>query len=565
MSESPTAMYMCRGYPFCKYLKFGIKRLMFWRFLCFDFTKKSIIFAKNAQSMVMKNIPIGIQSFSSLIEGNFVYLDKTDMIYKIANKKACYFLSRPRRFGKSLTLSTLKAYFNGQKELFVETKMATLEQKWEKFPILYFDFNSENYNSVDDVKSRISYTISKYEQTFGSVPYAKTLSERFESLVHAVHEQTGKSVVILVDEYDKPLLNNILKPELQDLIRAELKAFYGVLKTCDDQTKMAFITGVTKFSKVSLFSDVNNLKDISTDIDFSTLCGATEQEIHEQLDCYVQRMADCNNITKEECYKELKLWYEGYHFAEDTVDIYNPFGLMKALDLRKFSDYWFESGTPTFLVELMKKHNMVLSSLDNAKRTADQLSKIDNFNNDIVPLLFQSGYLTIKGYDNFLKRYTLSMPNKEVSEALPKFILNFNLPKNRNGEFDITNFIEDVYNGDCDGFMKRLCAFLADNSYQIVGETEVYFQNVFYLIFKLLGFYGEVERATSDGRMDAVVKTPQYIYIFEFKIDKPAQEALNQINSKDYALPYSVDNRKVYKVGVSFSSEKRKIAEWVKE
>ena len=512
----------------------------------------------------MKEIPIGIQAFSSLIKGNFVYLDKTDMIYRIANKKACYFLSRPRRFGKSLTVSTLKAYFEGQKDLFAGTKMETLETKWEKYPILFFDFNSAKYDSLQNFQNSLSSMLEDYEIK-NNLPSKGELSTRFLRLVSTVHEQTGKDVVILVDEYDKPLLNNILNKELQDLIRKELKAFYGVLKTCDEKIKMAFVTGVTKFSKVSLFSDVNNLKDISTDIDFATLCGATEQEIHDNLDFYVQRMADRNDMTKEECYKELKKWYEGFHFHQDSVDIYNPFGLMKALDLKEFGDYWFESGTPTFLVELMKKHQMSLRNLDNARRTADQLAKIDNFNNDVVPLLFQSGYLTIKGYDKFLKRYTLSMPNKEIGEALPKFILNFNLPNNRDGEFDITNFIEDVFNGDCDGFMKRLSAFLADNSYQVIGEAELYFQNVFYLIFKLLGFYAEVERATSDGRMDAVVQTPQYVYVFEFKLDHPAQEALDQINSKEYALPFSEDGRRLYKVGVSFSSETRRIAEWKTE
>ncbi len=512
----------------------------------------------------MKEIPIGIQAFSSLIEGNFVYLDKTDMIYRIANKKACYFLSRPRRFGKSLTLSTLKAYFEGQKDLFAGTKMETLETKWEKYPILFFDFNSAKYDSLQNFQNSLSFLLENNETKYGLKPNGE-LSERFARLVVAANEQTGKDVVILVDEYDKPLLNNILNKELQDLIRKELKAFYGVLKTCDEKIKMAFVTGVTKFSKVSLFSDVNNLKDISNTLEFAALCGATEQEIHDNLDEHVGIMAEANHITKEECYKELKKWYEGFHFHQDSVDIYNPFGLMKALDLKEFGDYWFESGTPTFLVELMKKHQMSLRNLDNARRTADQLAKIDNFNNDVVPLLFQSGYLTIKGYDKFLKRYTLSMPNKEIGEALPKFILNFNLPNNRDGEFDITNFIEDVFNGDCNGFMKRLSAFLADNSYQVIGEAELYFQNVFYLIFKLLGFYAEVERTTSDGRMDAVVKTPQYVYVFEFKLDHPAQEALDQINSKEYALPFSVDGRRLYKIGVSFSSETRRIAEWKTE
>ena len=513
----------------------------------------------------MKKIPIGIQSFSSLIRGGFVYIDKTDMIYQIANTKACYFLSRPRRFGKSLTISTLKAYFHGQKELFAGLKIEKLETKWEKYPVLHFDFNSENFDSVDKVKSHIAFSLSQYEKLYHVDSIAETNSQRFITLINAASAQTGKEVAVLVDEYDKPLLNNIDNKDLQDKIRAELKAFYGVLKTCDDNIKMAFITGVTKFSKVSLFSDVNNLTDISQMCEFSTLCGITEQEIHEQLDEYVQQMATANGISKEDCYKELKKWYEGYHFNEDMVDIYNPFGLMKAFSIKKFKEYWFESGTPTFLVKEIKKHNMKLTDLDNVRRTEQQLAKIDNFNNDPVPLLYQSGYLTIKSFDPVLKRFTLSMPNKEIGEALPKFILNFNFPKTDGGDFDITNFIEDVLNGDIDGFMKRLTALLADSSYEIVGEAEKYFQNVFYLIFKLLGFYTEVERRTSDGRMDAVVKTQQYVYVFEFKVDKTAKEALDQINGKDYAIPFSVDGRKLYKVGVSFSSETRKLAEWVKE
>ncbi len=382
----------------------------------------------------MKKIPIGIQSFSALIREGFVYLDKTDMIYNIANTKACYFLSRPRRFGKSLTLSTLHEYFDGQKDLFVGTKMEQLEQKWETYPVLHFDFNNEEYKTSNDVKSRINYYLSQYEKIYGHDVASETIAQRFESLVKAAASQTGKKVVVLVDEYDKPLINNILNDDLKDEIRTVLKPFYGVLKTCDDNIKIAFITGVTRFSKVSLFSDINNLSDISQEREFSTLCGITEQEIHEQLDGYVQEMATANGISKEDCYKELKTWYEGYHFSKNVVDIYNPFGLMKALHSQEFSDYWFESGTPTFLVKVIKKHNMNLCDLDNVRRTEQQLAKIDNFNNDPVPLLYQSGYLTIKGYDPVLKRYTLSMPNKEIGEALPKVILNFNFPKTDGGE-----------------------------------------------------------------------------------------------------------------------------------
>ncbi|MBQ9212774.1 MAG: AAA family ATPase, partial [Bacteroidales bacterium] len=391
----------------------------------------------------MKKLPIGIQSFSALIEEGFVYLDKTDMIYQLANNKACYFLSRPRRFGKSLTLSTLHEYFNGRKDLFVGTKMEQLEQKWDKYPVLHFDFNNATYESLKNLREELGSQLEDMEAIYnitakGSLPY------RFKRLINTAAAQTGKKVVILVDEYDKPLLNNILNEDFKDKIRTVLKPFYSVVKTCDTQIKMAFVPGVTKFSKVSLFSDVNNMTDISNMLDYSTICGATEREIHDQLDGFVQNMADANNMTKDQCYKELKYWYEGFHFSEDSEDIYNPFGLMKALLEKKFKEYWFESGTPTFLVQVIKKRGMKISDLDCVKRTASQLSKIDNFNDDPVPLLFQSGYLTIKGYDPVLKRYTLTMPNKEIGEAFPTFILNYNFPKTDGGDFDITNFIEDV-------------------------------------------------------------------------------------------------------------------------
>lgn len=513
----------------------------------------------------MKKIPIGIQAFASLIKEGFVYLDKTDMIYNLAHTKACYFLSRPRRFGKSLTLSTLHEYFDGQKELFAGTKIEKLETEWEEYPVLHFDFNSANYDSVEAVKSHISYYLSTMESEYGSNPNAKSNSERFIELVNNANAKTGKGVVILVDEYDKPLLTNLFDENLKDEIRKELKAFYGVLKTCDKQIKMAFITGVTKFSKVSLFSDVNNLKDISNTIEYSTLCGATEQEIHNNLDCYVQIMAEYNNISKDECYKELKRWYEGYHFHQNSMDVYNPFGLMKALDSKEFKEYWFESGTPTFLAKTIKEQGMNLSELDSTECDSSELSKIDNFENNPIPLLYQSGYLTIKGYDSEMDTYFLGLPNREVAKGLVKFIFNFNFPKTETSAFSIISFAREVRSGNINGFMKRLSALFADSSYQIVGEAELYFQNVTYLIFKLLGFYAEAERTTSDGRIDAVVKTPQYIYVFEFKLDKPAQEAIAQINSKDYSLPFSVDGRKLFKVGVSFSSETRTVAEWVSE
>ncbi len=512
----------------------------------------------------MKKLPIGIQSFEKLIQGGFVYLDKTDMVYRFANTEACYFLSRPRRFGKSLTLSTLHAYFDGRKDLFVGTKMEQLETKWEKYPVLHFDFNNAKYDSVENFRNYVGTMLEEFETQY-NLPSKDELAVRFKKLINAIAAQTDQKVVILVDEYDKPLLNNILNDNLKDEIRKEMKAFYSVLKTCDENIKMAFITGVTKFSKVSLFSDVNNLTDISNMLAFATICGATEKEIHDNLNEHVQAMADANKISKEDCYQELKKWYEGYHFHPKAEDTYNPFGLLKALYEKEFKEYWFESGTPTFLAKVIKEQGMILSELDSVECDSSELSKIDNFATNPLPLLYQSGYLTIKGYDREMDTYMLGLPNREVAKGLVKFIFNYNFPKTETSAFSIISFAREVRSGNIDGFMKRLCALLADSSYEIVGDAEKYFQNVFYLIFKLLGFYAEAERNTSDGRMDAVVKTPQYIYVFEFKLDKSAQEALDQINSKDYPLPFTVDGRKLFKVGVSFSSDTRKVAEWMKE
>ena len=366
----------------------------------------------------MKKIPIGIQAFSKLIEGDFIYLDKTDMIYRIANTEACYFLSRPRRFGKSLTLSTLHEYFDGQKELFKGLKIEKLETKWEKYPVLHFDFNASSYNSVEDVQSRIGYMLSQHEKIFGKDVSAKQNSERFESLINTAAAQTGKNVVILVDEYDKPLLSNMTNTDLQDKIRAELKAFYGVLKTCDKQIKMAFITGVTKFSKVSLFSDVNNLKDISNKLEYSTICGATEREIHEYLDCYVDAMAEYNEISKDDCYKELKKWYEGYHFCDNSVEVYNPCSLMRALDDKETHIFWIETGTPSFLINFIRKYGTNLNIFDNVKCEAKLLSNGVGFEVNPIPTLFQCGFLTIKDCDKELDTYTLGIPNQEVRRTI---------------------------------------------------------------------------------------------------------------------------------------------------
>ena len=366
----------------------------------------------------MKKIPIGIQAFSSLIKEGFVYLDKTDLIYQIANTKACYFLLRPRRFGKSLTLSTLHEYFDGQKELFAGLKIEKLETKWEKYPVLHFDFNTGTYNSVEDVQSRINFMLSNYEDTFGRNPHAASNSERFESLVNTTSAQTGKEVVILVDEYDKPLLSNLSNTDLQDKIRAELKAFYGVLKTCDKQIKMAFITGVTPFCNDNPFNGVDNLNDISYSLKFAALCGATENDLLGQLDEHIRQMAEFNNISKEDCRAELKKRHGCYKFHEKSECVYNPCSLMMSLARKETQDFWIETGTPSFLIKQMRKYGTCFKDIDNVECEANLLSRNVDFVINPFPTLYQCGFLTIKGYNPRFETYTLGVPNQEVRDAI---------------------------------------------------------------------------------------------------------------------------------------------------
>jgi hypothetical protein len=339
-----------------------------------------------------------------------------------------------------------------------------------------------------------------------------------------------------------------------------------VLKPLDGHLQFVFITGISKFSQMGIFSGLNHLLNISMTPKYETICGISEEELVTQFHNDIVLLGEANGLDYEQQMEELKETYDGYHFSERMCDMYNPFSLFNAFETQKIDNYWFDRGTSSSLIDILAQMpDIDFAEIENVRVPSTAFDLPLESLDDPLPVLYQSGYLTIKGYDKFFKTYILGMPNQEIGEALPKFILNFSFPKTGTEDFSIVNFARDVFGGKIDGFMKRFCALLADSSYEIVGDAEKYFQNVFYLIFKILGFYAEVERNTSDGRMDAVVKTPQYIYVFEFKLDKPAQEALDQINSKEYALPFSVDGRTLYKIGVSFSSETRKVAEWVKE
>ena len=511
----------------------------------------------------MIKYPIGIQNFESLRREGYAYVDKTAMVWRLANYGRYYFLSRPRRFGKSLLLSTIEAYMEGKRELFEGLAIAELEKDWKKYPILHLDLNAEQYKKEDDLVQILDRHLREWEDKYGRDERTKTLSGRFYEVIRNTYEQTGMPVVILVDEYDKPMVLNLDNEPLQDEYRNLLKAFYGVMKSADRYIKLGFLTGVTKFSKVSAFSDLNNLDDISMQRDYITACGLTEQEIHDNFDAGMGELAAACGMTKEECYAEMKKRYDGYHFSENSVGMYNPFSVLNTLSKKAFGDYWFATGTPTLMVKLLQTTSFNLYNIVDTPVTADLLGRVDSMKENPLPVIYQSGYLTIKGYDKEFREYQLGFPNQEVESGF----INYLLPIYTNAQqpsamFSINQFVREVRSGRPEAFMTRLQAMMADTDYRIVGDTELYFQNFLFVFFRLLGLYVEVERATSDGRTDMIVQTKDYIYIFEFKLDRSADEALRQIEDKGYARPFAVDTRQLYKIGVNFSSEKRCVEEW---
>lgn len=513
-----------------------------------------------------KLYPVGIQNFEEIIKGNYSYVDKTELVYKLVSTGKYYFLSRPRRFGKSLLISTLEAYFLGKKELFKGLAMENLEKEWIEYPILHLDLNNQKYDTYETLNDILNDFLCKWEDVYGRKESETCPSLRLKGIIQRAYEKTGRNVVILIDEYDKPMLQAIGNEKLLNDYRDTLKAFYGTLKSCDKYIKFALLTGVTKFSKVSVFSDLNNLMDISIDSRYANICGITEKELYTYFKDDINILAEKNGINENEAKKELKEWYDGYHFVKDGDDIYNPFSILNTFAKMSFDSYWFETGTPTFLVELLKTSNYNLNRLTEEMASADSLGGIDTMYANPVPILYQSGYLTIKGFDKEFKVYLLGFPNREVEEGFTKYLLpNYAHLDTGNTSFEITSFVKDVRRGDIDSFMMRLKSFFADTTYEIARDLERHYQNVVYIVFKLLGFYSQVEYHTSNGRIDMVVKTEKFIYVMEFKMDGSAEDAIKQINEKGYASPFASDKRKLYKVGVNFCNKIKGIEKWIIE
>ena len=521
---------------------------------------------KRVECMENKIYPIGVQNFEKIRKDGYFYIDKTALIYQLVKTGSYYFLSRPRRFGKSLLLSTLEAYFQGKKELFDGLAMEKLEKDWIKYPILHLDLNAEKYTAPEALDQVLESALRGWEALYGAQDYERTFASRFQGIIQRACDKTGQRVVVLVDEYDKPMLQAIGNDELQKSYRETLKAFYGALKSKDGCIKFGMLTGVTKFGKVSVFSDLNNLDDISMRNQYIDICGINEQELHDNLEDELHSLASAQGMTYDEICAKLQEYYDGYHFTHNSIGMYNPFSLLNTFKYNEFGSYWFETGTPTYLVELLKKHHYDLRRMAHEETTATVLNSIDSTSDNPIPVIYQSGYLTIKGYDQRFGIYRLGFPNREVEEGFINFLLPFYANTNAvESQFEIQKFVREVESGDYDSFFRRLQSFFADTPYELVRDLELHYQNVLFIVFKLVGFYVKAEYHTSAGRIDLLLQTDKFIYVMEFKLDGTAEEALLQINEKHYAQPFENDDRKLFKIGVNFSAEMRNIEKWIVE
>ena len=516
-------------------------------------------------------LPIGIQDYSKLVSEGYVYVDKTEYIHKLAHGSGdAFFLSRPRRFGKSLFISTLRAYWEGKKELFSGLAIEELEKDnpdaWAEHPVFHFDFNKENFRTEDGLERILDRHLKEWEEMYGLQESDDTLAGRFQALIKKAYETTGRRVVILVDEYDKPLLENGGTSEKMEKDKAVFKGFFSTLKSYDKYIRFSFLTGVTKFSKVSIFSDLNHLQDITIDKQYAGICGITETEIHEYLSEAVLDMAEAEGLSEDECYTRLKKMYDGYLFHQDAEGVYNPFSLLNALTKKEFGAWWFETGTPTFLIEKIKKYHFNFRQITEGEVYADERTLKDyrDDNPDPVPLLFQTGYLTIRSYDKRFRSYELGYPNEEVKygfiSSLARIVID---QEDEPGPLDLKSFVCDVEKGNTDGLRDRLISLYAGIPYpqdeKVIEQT---FQNVVYLVFTLMGQFVKTEVHSAKGRADVIVETDEYVYIMEFKRDASADEALTQIEDKGYATPYKVDKRELICIGANFDTESRTLNDW---
>ena len=524
--------------------------------------------------------PIGIQDFQQIVEDKFVYVDKTALVYKLATEGKIYFLSRPRRFGKSLLLSTLKYYFLGRKDLFKGLAIDRLETEWLEYPVFHFSFATSNYTQHGTLDTVINKQLSDYEKVYGKDPQLEDLGLRLKDLVRAAHQKTGRRAVVLIDEYDKPMLDVLElgyevtdnmgnRVKLEDYNRNVLKGFYGVFKDADEDLKFVFLTGVTKFSQVSVFSGFNQPDDISMHRKYEALCGITTEELLTVFDSSIRELSDDLGLSYEETVARLKKKYDGYHFSSKMTGIFNPFSILNCFNTLEMRDFWFASGTPGYLMRLLAKNNEHINELVGRYYDATQFIDYKANSEQPLPMIYQSGYLTIKDFVPDDNTYLLDFPNEEVKTGFIATVASGYFKEGNNQASWIIEVSHCLRKGDTQKVEKYMTSLLSSVSYRMQRkqdpkECERYFQYTFYLIIQMIGFYNAaVEKETSEGRIDCVVECPGYIYIMEFKLDGSAREALKQIERKGYAKPYAADPRQLVAIGINFSSEKGTIDEFL--
>ena len=509
--------------------------------------------------------PAGEQNFQKIRETEKVYIDKTNLIYDIVNNYSYVFLSRPRRFGKSLLLSTLQAFFEGKKELFNDLSISKLEKDWKTYPVIHLELSRFNPNSEKSLESLIHRQFNEWEEIFEIKNNDYELSQRFENIIKRAKKQTGENVVILIDEYDNPLINTLHKPEIHEFNRELLKSIYSNLKALDGYIRFAMLTGVTRFSKMTIFSGLNNLTDITFHDKYSAICGFTEMEIKEKLWPGVIYLGENNGWTPEEAMQKLKEEYDGYHFSKKSPDIYNPYSVLRALEKEEIEAFWVDTATPEFLVRKLRETDEPLSEIFNESADSETLAEPDTAFSSPLALLFQTGYLTIKGYDPDNREYKLGVPNKEVHRGLFTSLLSYMLEKDRRrSKNDVREMEKFLKDGEPDKFLIKLQSFLAGVPNSIMPKyPEAYFEHALYIILQVMSVKSRVEVETSDGRIDLLVETEGYIYIVEIKLDGSSEKAIKQIEEKKYGLPYKTDGRKVFNIGVNFSSKTRNITDWI--
>ena len=513
--------------------------------------------------------PIGIQTFEKIVEGGYVYVDKTELVYQLTQENSIYFLSRPRRFGKSLLLSTLKSYYQGKKELFKGLGIEKLEKEWKRYPIFHIDFNGGNFKNPGELEKKLNFYVSTWEQEYETSSFKEELSigDRFYEILRRAHEQTGQRAVVLVDEYDKPLLDVLdTKTELEEEHRNILKGFFSTFKAADEHLQFVFLTGVTKFSQISVFSGFNQPKDISMNTDYESLCGITQEELEKYFEEPIIRMAKKYEYTKEEMLGRLKEEYDGYHFGEEMIDIYNPFSILNAFDRRSIEPYWSRTGNPEYLLRLLAHSQEKITDYVGKYYPLQEFIDYKADAERPLPMIYQSGYLTIKGWDRETNSFLLDYPNGEVRKSFLSEVAASYFVRTEGESIGswIVKMQRSLNKGEIEETGKFLKSFLAGIPYCLHERSkEKDFQYTLYLIFKLLnGEIVEAEKEQSQGRVDCIVETRNYIYIFEFKLDGSAEEALEQIEERGYAKEYGADKRKLYRIGANFSSKTGTIEEW---